>query len=113
MSNEEIKKKNAVVLIAESESEIVGYAFLRIEEESFIELLKTSVWLHDIYLAETARGAGIGKTFFEAIKKAARDLGSDSLMLSVSPHNPTARKFFEQQGFRSTLIEMRLDFVSN
>jgi len=89
----EIANESSVVLIAELDAEIVGYACIRFEAASFVELLAAGAWLHDIYLVE-----------------AARNLGSDNLMLSVSPHNRVARKFFERHGFRPTMQEMRLDF---
>lgn len=106
----EIANESSVVLIAELDAEIVGYAFIRFEAASFVELLAAGAWLHDIYLVEAARGKGVSEPFFAAIIEAAQNLGSASLMLSVSPHNSVARKFFERHGFRPTMQEMRLDF---
>jgi GNAT superfamily N-acetyltransferase len=97
-------------LVVELDETIVGYAFIRFEPDNFGDLFKESAWLHDIYFEKTARGKGIGKRFFTEVIKAAKSLGSESLMLTVSPHNMTAKKFFEQHGFRPTMQEMRLDF---
>ncbi len=110
--SKQLKNSQTIILIAELNQTIVGYAFIRSEPKDFLELLGESVWLHDIYFSETARGNGVGKKFFEAIINEARHLGSKNLMLSVSPHNKTAQKFFTQLGFRPTLQEMRLDFIS-
>lgn len=106
----EIKNEKTVILILELDGEIAGYAFLRFEPASFVELIAAGAWLHDIYLTEAARGKGAGSLFFDEIIIEARKMNSKSLMLSVSPHNTTARKFFEQYGFRPTMQEMRLDF---
>lgn len=106
----EIANKESVVLILEINEEICGYAFIRFEPSSFVELYQAGAWLHDIYLTEPARGKGVSKRFFDAILEEARHLGSDHLMLSVSPHNTTAQKFFARYNFRPTLVEMRLDF---
>lgn len=106
----QLRSKKAVILVAEFGETIVGYAFIRFESESFVDLINESAWLHDIYFDESARGKGIGKKFFAEIINAAKTLGSNSLMLSVSPHNTNAKKFFEQIGFRPTMQEMRLDF---
>lgn len=69
-----------------------------------------TLWLHDIYIDESARGKNIGRQLLDAAVEAARELGSRSLMLSVSPKNETANKLFKAYGFRPTMTEMRLDF---
>ena len=107
---EQINNQQAVILVAELEKKIAGYAFLKIEEESFLDVRTATVWLHDIYIDEAARGAQLGRRLLDAAVEAAHNLGSSSLMLSVSPHNQTANKLFKDYGFRPTLTEMRLDF---
>lgn len=108
--SEQLRNEKAKFLVVELNKHIVGYAFVRVESKSFGDLLAESVWLHDIYLDEKSRGKSIGKQFFEEIIKVAKSLGSDNLMLTVSPKNKIAQKFFEQCGFRLTMQEMRLDF---
>lgn len=107
---DELANKDSVVLILEINEEVCGYAFIRFEPASLVELYEAGAWLHDIYLTETTRGKGVSKHFFDAILSEARHLGSNHLMLSVSPHNKTAQRFFERYNFRPTLVEMRLDF---
>jgi diamine N-acetyltransferase len=106
----QLRNKKAIILVAELGETIVGYAFIRFEPDNLGDLLKESAWLHDIYFEKTARDKGIGKQFFVEIIKAAKSLGSESLMLTVSSQNETAKRFFEQRGFRPTMQEMRLDF---
>jgi GNAT superfamily N-acetyltransferase len=107
---EQLKNKQAVILVGALEKQITGYAFLKIEDESFLDVRAATVWLHDIYIDESARGAKLGMQLLAAAVEAARDLGSSSLMLSVSPKNETANKLFKAYGFRPTMTEMRLDF---
>lgn len=107
---EQIENRQAVILVAELEKKIAGYAFLKIEKESFLDVRKTTVWLHDIYIDESARGQNLGRRLLDAAVNAAHDLGSSSLMLSVAPQNEAANKLFKAYGFRPTLTEMRLDF---
>jgi len=106
----QMRDPGTIFLVAELSERIVGYAFLRLEEESLVALLKEGVWLHDIYFEEAARGHGIGRKFFEAIIEEAKNLGSDSLMLQVAAENTSAQQFFAKIGFRQTMHEMRLDF---
>jgi GNAT superfamily N-acetyltransferase len=106
----QLQNKNSTFLVAESKGKIIGYAFLRVEPQNFLDLLNEGVWLHDIYFEESARGRGFGKIFFDAIIDEAKNMGSNFLMLTVSPQNKTGQKFFKQIGFRPTMQEMRLDF---
>jgi GNAT superfamily N-acetyltransferase len=104
-------RADAALLVAELGAAPVGYAFVRMEEESIEDLRGVSAWLHDIYVAPEARGHGVGKKLVEAAIDAARSLGSNNLMLSVSPSNGPGRRLFERMGLRTTMIEMRLELV--
>jgi GNAT superfamily N-acetyltransferase len=104
--------ERSVFLVAESDGEIAGYAFLQIVPENFIALLEEGVWLHDIYFDESIRGRGFGKRFFKAVVDEAKKLGSGYLMLEVSTKNAVGQEFFTKMGFRPTMLEMRLDLDS-
>ncbi|MBX7220498.1 MAG: GNAT family N-acetyltransferase [Blastocatellia bacterium] len=109
---EQLRNEAAIILVAEIENRLVGYAFVRLEAESFVDASAACAWLHDIYVDAGARGDKLGKRLMQAAIEAAHELGSSCLMLSVSPHNAVAQTFFRQQGFRPTMVEMRLDFAS-
>ena len=81
---------------------------MRMEPESIEDLRGAAAYLHDIYVAPKARG-GVACELVEAAKEAARELGSDCLMLGVSPHNAAAQRLFERAGMRPTMIEMRVE----
>jgi GNAT superfamily N-acetyltransferase len=100
---------DAAVLVAELENEVVGFAYLQYEAKDYANLIETAVWLHDIYIEETARTSGAGKLLIESSIEVAKELGADKLMLSVAAQNEFARGFFERRGFRATMIEMMLD----
>ena len=105
----ELARTDAALLIAEIGVTPVGYAFVRIEAGSIEELRDAGAWLHDIYIVPDARARGVGRRLVEAAFAAARNLGSDSLSLSVSPHNASGRALFERMGFRPAMIEMRAE----
>src|SRR5437763_1713695 len=88
----ELDRAEAVLLIAEDEQGTVGYAFVRMENASLVELRGAGAWLHDLYVASGARRRGVGRLLLESAKQAARELGSTSLMLGMSPHNGPARR---------------------
>jgi len=105
--------KDAAVLVAELEDEIVGFAYIQYEAKDYANLLETAAWLHDIYIAETARGQNAGKLLIEGSIEAAKELGADKLMLSVAAKNEFAKEFFERNGFKETMVEMMLDLTNS
>ncbi|MBC7909260.1 MAG: GNAT family N-acetyltransferase [Pyrinomonadaceae bacterium] len=108
---EQLVREDAAILVAELGGRIVGYAFVRLEAESFINLSDATAWIHEIYVDESARGQGVSALLMKAAINAARRLGSGSVMLSVAPGNARARKLFDRHGFRLTMHEMRLDLA--
>lgn len=105
----EIQREEVMLLIAEIGPQPVGYAFVRMEPMSLVDLRTAGAWLHDIYVDPQARRGGIGRQLLEAAKEAALRLGSSSLMLSASPHNAKAQQLFERSGLRPTMVEMRIE----
>ncbi|HYX27950.1 MAG TPA: GNAT family N-acetyltransferase [Pyrinomonadaceae bacterium] len=102
----ELARDDVVLLLAQIDTKPVGYAFVRIEPASIEELREQGAWLHDLYVVPGARTRGVGRLLVESAFDAARDLGSPTLMLGVSPHNASGRALFERLGFRPTMIEM-------
>lgn len=105
----EMQRPEVVLLIAELGPQPVGYAFVRMEPWSLVEIRTAGAWLHDIYVDPEARRGGIGHKLLEAAKEAALALGSSSLMLSASPHNAKAQALFARAGLRPTMVEMRVE----
>jgi GNAT superfamily N-acetyltransferase len=105
----ELQRPEVVLLIAEVGPQPVGYAFVRLEPMSLVEIRGAGAWLHDIYVDPEARSGGIGRRLLEAAKEAALALGSSSLMLSASSQNAAARQLFERAGLRPTMVEMRIE----
>ena len=105
------KAKDAAVLVAENDGEIVGFAYVQFEEKNYAELLEKAAWLHDIYVEESARSRNAGKLLIESAIKTAKELGAEKLMLSAASQNEHAQKFFKRHGFAETMIEMMLDLT--
>jgi GNAT superfamily N-acetyltransferase len=105
------KAADAAVLVAETEGEVVGFAYVQFEARDYANLLESAAWLHDIYVDEKARGTRAGKLLIEAAVEIAKELGAGKLMLSAAAKNEHAREFFARQGFRTTMVEMMLDLT--
>lgn len=103
-----IDAADAAILIVEDDETPVGYAYLEYEEQNYADLLESVAWLHDIYLADAARGMGAGKLLIEAARDAAAKLGAERMVLHVAAKNAVGQQFFERSGFRTTMFEMML-----
>jgi GNAT superfamily N-acetyltransferase len=100
-----------VVLVAEIDNELTGFAYVQYEAKNYPGLLENAAYLHDIYVTETARGTGAGRLLIEKSIEIAKEFGADKLMLSVAAKNEIAQRFFERRGFRETMVEMMLDLT--
>lgn len=105
------KVDDAAVIVAEIGEKIVGFAYLQFEAKNYADLLKSAVWIHDIYIDEAARGHEAGKSLIESSKRLAREMGATKLMLSAAVQNEEAKGFFARQGFKETMVEMMLSLT--
>lgn len=106
---ERSEAENAAVFVAEIENRIVGMAFLEFEEIGYAEMITNAAWLHDLFVEPEARSSGTGKLLIDAAAEWSKSVGAGKLMLTVAARNELAHEFFENRGFRPTMIEMMLD----
>jgi ribosomal protein S18 acetylase RimI-like enzyme len=85
---------------------IVGYVWAAVEPESYKELRARAGYIHDILVADDARGVGAGARLIEAAVDWLRGQGMPRVLLWTAAPNDRARKLFEAHGFRATMIEM-------
>ncbi len=97
---------DVIVLVAERDGEVVGYVFAGIEPRSWKELRDTAGFIHDVSVAEDARGEGIAARLIEAAAEWLEARGMPRVMLWTAEQNEAAQHLFERLGFRRTMIEM-------
>lgn len=102
----EAKKKDAVVLVAELDGEVVGYAYGRVEATDWNALLDRCGALHDIWVEEQARRAGVGVQLVEEMVRRLTALGVPRVVLHTAAKNEPAQRMFAKLGWRPTMIEM-------
>lgn len=108
----ELQNKDAVLLVAQSEEKVVGYAYGRVEERDWNQLLGRHAALHDVLVKPEARGSGAGRELVTMFCEIVKGLGVPRVVLHTAAKNTSAQEFFSSHGFRSTMIEMTLELGS-
>ncbi len=89
-------KKQAQVLIAELDGNVVGYALYFFSYSTF--LAKAGIYLEDLYVEKIHRGKGIGKTLLSELAKITVESGFGRLEWSVLDWNTPAIDFYKSIG---------------
>ena len=101
--------QDSVVLVADHLGDIVGYVYAAIEPLSWKELRDECGCIHDLLVADRTRRSGAGTALLNAAIEWLRERGMPRVVLGTAAQNETARRLFEQRGFRPTMIEMTLE----
>lgn len=102
----ELKREGAVVLVAEKDGAVVGYVYATVEGRDWNALLDAHGELHDIWVDESVRGAGVGGLLAEELVRRFEALGVPRIVLMTATRNEAARRLFERLGWRPTMVEM-------
>ncbi|MBS1551814.1 MAG: GNAT family N-acetyltransferase [Bacteroidetes bacterium] len=84
------------VLLAESNGDILGYAFYFFTYSSF--LAKKTLYLEDIFISGKFRNKGIGKLFFADLKRIAKKNKCGRMEWVVLDWNKNAIEFYTKLG---------------
>lgn len=98
--------RDALVLVAERDAHIVGYLYAAIEPPSWKELRERAGFVHDVFVDEGHRSAGIADALMKAAFDWMRERGVPRVLLGTAASNAPAHRVFERLGFRNTMIEM-------
>jgi GNAT superfamily N-acetyltransferase len=85
--------EDGLLLGARSQGRLLGYACLYWHFSS-LEACE-SVLMNDLYVAEDARGRGVGRALIEASAEVARERGVPFLEWSTAPDNHTAQRLYD------------------
>lgn len=107
----ELENEGVVLLVAERESRegvstVVGYAYGRLEGRSYDELLDSCGKLHDVWVEEEARRAGMGEALVREMAVRLTAKGAPRILLLTAVQNEAAQRLFKRLGFRATMLEM-------
>jgi ribosomal protein S18 acetylase RimI-like enzyme len=102
----QIGESNVVLLVAERDGEVVGYAYAGVEGPDYMSLRGPAGVLYDIVVDPVHRGHGVGGLLLEAILVMLKARGAPRVVLSTAERNEAAQRLFARAGFRRTMIEM-------
>ncbi|MBP5697739.1 MAG: GNAT family N-acetyltransferase [Treponema sp.] len=100
------KSENQLMLIAERDERIVGFAHVLFAKAKEISCLKpqSNIYLQDLLVTEKCRSKGIGTLLLNAAKEYGREKGADFFRTQVFPMNNAGMRFYERNGFSAKMI---------
>lgn len=106
----ELENPDAVLLAGVgADGAVLGYAYGRVEERDWNQLLGRHAALHDILVKPEARGTGLGRALLDAFCAEVKGRGAPRVVLHTAYTNAVAQSLFKARGFRPTMIEMTLE----
>jgi ribosomal protein S18 acetylase RimI-like enzyme len=103
---QELDRAEVALLVAARGDRIVGYAYGRLEERDWNQLLDACGALHDLWVEEAERKGGVASALVEGVVAALRDKGAPRVVLHAAAANAAAQALFARLGFRPTMVEM-------
>jgi len=89
-----------VILVAEEDGELVGYAELGPVDIPEVEAGAGDVELHRLYVETPLQGRGIGRALLDAVLAHPDAAGPNRVFLQVWERNERALRLYERAGFR-------------
>jgi ribosomal protein S18 acetylase RimI-like enzyme len=103
--SQEIERPEAVILVAELEGNIVGYAYGAIEDRDWSILVDRHGAFHDLCVAESVRRKGIGRALVKAMLDRLEQLGAPRILARTMVQNAGAQRLIQEFGFVPTMTE--------
>lgn len=103
--SKESERREAVVLVAEVEGVVVGYAYGSLVERDWAALRDACGALHDVLVEQSQRRAGLATLLVQEACTRLEALGAPRVVLSSAAGNEAAQRLFERLGFRRTMVE--------
>jgi ribosomal protein S18 acetylase RimI-like enzyme len=102
----QIRQQDKVVLVAERDGTVVGYAFGGVEGFDYMALRGPAAVLYDLVVEPAHRRQGVGLALLEAAFAEFTKREAPRVLLFTAYKNQGAQSLFERVGFRRTMIEM-------
>ena len=94
-------------LVAERCGELVGLAHYLFQRSTW--LLNSQCYLQDLYVAEAARGSGVGRALIAGVVGAAKEAGAARVFWNTHETNAAARRLYDKVSERTGFIQYRIE----
>jgi ribosomal protein S18 acetylase RimI-like enzyme len=102
----QLADRSVVVLVAEINGDVIGYAYATVEGYDYMALRGPAGVIQDIIVDAEYRGRGVGRLLLDATLAELKSRGALQVVLSTAERNEAAQRLFASVGFRRTMIEM-------
>ncbi len=102
----QLRNADAVILVAELDGAVVGYAYGGVEGHDWMALRGPAGVLNDVVVDPAHRRNGLGRALLDAMLAELEAKGAPRVVLSTAEKNEAAQRLFESAGFRRTMVEM-------
>ena len=102
--------KTRTIIAGVIDDTMVGYAFCILQELKNDPVLcdRKTLYIDDLCVDETVRGAGVAKAIYQGVLDYAREIHCDAVTLNVWCGNDRALRFYEKCGLKPQKIGMEL-----
>ena len=102
----EIEREEAVVLVAELDGQVAGFAYGAIEERDWSILVDRHGAFHDLCVAAPWRRHGIGQKLALEMIRRLEGLGAERILARAMVQNEGAQRLVAGLGFAPTMVEL-------
>jgi ribosomal protein S18 acetylase RimI-like enzyme len=106
MYREWLSGPESFAFVAEDEQRPVGFVIGFYEESHFMWETDRVGHVDSFYVSPENRGQGVGRRLMDAAYEAMREAGASTVALEMVADNEIARRFYEQEGFTTTFVQM-------
>jgi len=96
-----------IVLVAQAEDELVGFAMGRPNEDPPPFATAPHGFVTNLSVSERWRGKGVGRQLYAALARELQARGLQEIRLSASALNPVSNAFWRRLGFEPYVVQMR------
>jgi len=104
-----IKKPDAVVIVAETNGEIIGSGYALIRSNKTYKIPDKYVYLGFMYVKEEHRGKGVNKIIMNELIEWGKKSGHHIFKLDVYSNNSSAINAYQKTGFKGEELNMILN----
>jgi len=104
-----IYSKNRLILVAEENNKIIGYAVGKICSRPPVFKIRKFGQISDVFVKKNFRKLGIAKQFLQELKKWFRSKNLKHIELSVHKKNEVGKKAWTKYGLEDSMIKKRVE----